>query len=59
MKKSFRNIHLYLSLVADIIIFYSCLIGTIMVFEEEIEHAIHHNRYFLNCNFAVRKSGYQ
>lgn len=39
MKSFFRTIHLYLSLAAGIIIFLSCLTGTIMVFEEEIEHA--------------------
>lgn len=46
MKTVFRNIHLYLSLAAGIIIFCSCLTGTILVFEEEIEHALHHNRYY-------------
>ena len=46
MKTVLRNIHLYLSLAAGIIIFCSCLTGTILVFEEEIEHALHHNRYF-------------
>jgi uncharacterized iron-regulated membrane protein len=49
MKKFFRNIHLYLSLVAGIIIFCSCLTGTIMVFEEEIEHALHLNRYYVQA----------
>ncbi|MVN21368.1 PepSY-associated TM helix domain-containing protein [Mucilaginibacter arboris] len=47
MKKFFRSIHLYLSLAAGIFIFCSCLTGTIMVFEEEIEHALHHNRYYV------------
>ncbi len=47
MKTVFRNIHLYLSLAAGIIIFCSCLTGTMMVFEDEIEHALHHERYFV------------
>lgn len=46
MKTVFRNIHLYLSLAAGTIIFCSCLTGTVLVFEEEIEHALHHNRYY-------------
>ncbi|MCO4291730.1 PepSY domain-containing protein [Solitalea sp. MAHUQ-68] len=47
MKVFFRNIHLYLSLSAGLIIFISCLTGTILVFEEELEHSLHHNRYFV------------
>jgi uncharacterized iron-regulated membrane protein len=47
MKTVFRNIHLYLSLAAGIIIFCSCLTGTMMVFEDEIEHVLHHDRYFV------------
>jgi uncharacterized iron-regulated membrane protein len=50
MKILFRNIHLYLSLATGIVIFCSCLTGTIMVFEEEIEHALHHNRYYAKPN---------
>lgn len=50
MKTVFRNIHLYLSLAAGIIIFCSCLTGTIMVFEDEIEHALHQERYFAEPN---------
>ncbi|RYE30081.1 MAG: PepSY domain-containing protein [Sphingobacteriaceae bacterium] len=50
MKKVFRNIHLYLSLAAGIIIFCSCLTGTVLVFEEEIEHALHQNRYYVQAN---------
>ncbi|UKJ08719.1 PepSY-associated TM helix domain-containing protein [Solitalea lacus] len=47
MKVFFRNIHLYLSLAAGLIIFTSCLTGTILVFEEEIEQALNHDRYFV------------
>ncbi len=46
MKVFFRNIHLYLSLAAGIVIFCSCLTGTILVFEEELEHVLHHDRYY-------------
>lgn len=45
MKTFFRNIHLYLSLVAGIIIIISCVTGAIMVFEDEIDHSIHPGRY--------------
>ncbi len=45
MKKFFRNIHLYLSLVAGLFIMIACLTGSILVFEEEITHFIHANRY--------------
>ena len=46
MKKFFRYLHLYLSLAASLIIFCSCLTGTILVFEEEIQHVQHHDFYF-------------
>lgn len=49
MKVFFRTIHLYLSLAAGLIIFISCLTGTILVFEEEVEHSIHHERYFVTA----------
>lgn len=49
MKVFFRTIHLYLSLAAGLIIFISCLTGTILVFEEEIEHSTHHERYFVTA----------
>ncbi|OAQ38915.1 hypothetical protein A5893_12820 [Pedobacter psychrophilus] len=47
MKKIFRNIHLYLSLAAGIFIMIACLTGSIMVFEEEINHIFHSERYFV------------
>ncbi|MCQ6959524.1 PepSY-associated TM helix domain-containing protein [Mucilaginibacter aquariorum] len=47
MKVFFRNIHLYLSLAAGIIIFGSCLTGTVLVFEKEIDHALHPERYYV------------
>ncbi|MBB6128078.1 PepSY-associated TM helix domain-containing protein [Mucilaginibacter lappiensis] len=45
MKVFFRTIHLYLSLAAGIIIFCSCFTGTMLVFEKEIQHALHPQRY--------------
>lgn len=47
MKVFFRTIHLYLSLAAGVIIFCSCLTGTMLVFEKEIEHTLHHERYYV------------
>ncbi|HEY9197314.1 MAG TPA: PepSY-associated TM helix domain-containing protein, partial [Mucilaginibacter sp.] len=43
-----RTIHLYLSLAAGIVIFCSCLTGTMLVFEKEIEHTLHPERYEIN-----------
>lgn len=45
MKVLFRRIHLYLALAAGLIFFVQCLSGTVLVFEEEITHAIHSERY--------------
>lgn len=45
MKKFFRTIHLYLSLAAGVFIIIACVTGCILVFEEEIEHALHTERY--------------
>jgi uncharacterized iron-regulated membrane protein len=45
MKVFFRTIHLYLSLAAGLVIFCSCLTGTMLVFEKEIEHTLHPKRY--------------
>jgi uncharacterized iron-regulated membrane protein len=47
MKKTFRTLHLYLSLAAGLFIVISCITGIIMVFEEEINHQINHQRYFV------------
>src|SRR6476661_3956195 len=47
MKTVFRNIHLYLSLVAGIIIMITCLTGAILVFEKELQQAFNHDRYFV------------
>ena len=47
MKVFFRTIHLYLSLAAGIVIFCSCVTGTMLVFEKEIEHSLHPKRYYV------------
>ncbi|HEX8019931.1 PepSY-associated TM helix domain-containing protein [Mucilaginibacter sp.] len=47
MKVFFRTIHLYLSLAAGVIIFCSCLTGTMLVFEKEIQQSLHPQRYFV------------
>ncbi|AMR32821.1 hypothetical protein A0256_16050 [Mucilaginibacter sp. PAMC 26640] len=49
MKIFFRNIHLYLSLAAGLVIFCSCLTGTILVFEKEINHLLYPQRYFVEA----------
>lgn len=45
MKILFRRIHLYLALAAGLVFFVQCLSGTVLVFEEEITHALHRERY--------------
>jgi len=41
----FRRIHLYLALAAGLVFFVQCLTGTVLVFEEEITHALYPARY--------------
>jgi uncharacterized iron-regulated membrane protein len=45
MKVFFRRIHLYLALAAGLVFFLQCLSGTVLVFEEEITHALRPERY--------------
>ena len=47
MKVFFRTIHLYLSLAAGLVILCSCITGTILVFEKEINHTLHPQRYYV------------
>ncbi|HEX8278309.1 MAG TPA: PepSY-associated TM helix domain-containing protein, partial [Segetibacter sp.] len=47
MKVVFRNIHLYLSLAAGLVIMTCCFTGAILVFEKELQEAFNHNRYFV------------
>src|SRR5438067_12235674 len=49
MKVFFRTIHLYLSLAAGVVIFCSCLTGTMLVFEKEIEHTLHPQLYYVQA----------
>ena len=45
MKKWFRRIHLYLGLSSGLVIMVSCFTGAVLVFEEELQHAFHTERY--------------
>ncbi len=45
MKKWFRRIHLYLGLSSGLVIIVSCFTGAVLVFEEELQHAFHKERY--------------
>jgi len=45
MKKWFRRVHLYLGLSAGLVIMVSCFTGALLVFEEELQHAFHKERY--------------
>ena len=45
MKILFRNVHLYLSLAAGLVIAVLCLTGAVLVFEHELTEALHPERY--------------
>jgi uncharacterized iron-regulated membrane protein len=45
MKIILRNVHLYLGLIAGLIITITCFTGAILVFENELELAFHPQRY--------------
>ncbi|WP_207493269.1 PepSY-associated TM helix domain-containing protein [Aridibaculum aurantiacum] len=47
MKKFFRNIHLYLSLAAGLVILTCCFTGAVLVFEKELQEAFNHDRYYV------------
>jgi uncharacterized iron-regulated membrane protein len=47
MKVFFRNIHLYLSLAAGMVIMTCCFTGAILVFEKELQEIFHKDRYFV------------
>jgi uncharacterized iron-regulated membrane protein len=47
MKVFFRRIHLYLSFAAGLVILVCCLTGAILVFEKDLEMALHPNRYYV------------
>ena len=46
MKPFFRTIHLYLSLASGLFIMIACFTGAILVFEQELQHAIYPSRYY-------------
>lgn len=54
MKNIWRNIHLYLSLVAGLIFFLECLTGCLLVFEDEITEFVHHDRFYVDQPQAER-----
>ena len=56
MKKIFRTIHLYLSLVAGLFIVLAAVTGSIMVFEDEINHTFYAERYFVESGGLQKKS---
>lgn len=47
MKIFFRNIHLYLSLAAGLVILTACITGAILVFEKELQMTINEQRYYV------------
>ncbi|RYY17580.1 MAG: hypothetical protein EOO36_09505, partial [Cytophagaceae bacterium] len=56
MKLFFRRIHLYLGLVSGLFLVVVCLTGSILVFEDELTHAFHHERYFVAATATPRLS---
>lgn len=42
-----RRAHIWLSIPSGVIIFIICLTGAILVFQDEILHLLHHDRYFV------------
>ncbi|MBC7886726.1 MAG: PepSY domain-containing protein [Ferruginibacter sp.] len=47
MKIFFRRIHLYLAFAAGLVIMTTCFTGAVLVFEEDIQHTFHKERYFV------------
>lgn len=47
MKNFFRNIHLYLSLAAGLVIMTCCFTGAVLVFEKDLLEAFNHDRYYI------------
>jgi len=56
MKVFFRRIHLYLGLASGLFLVIVCLTGTILVFEEELTHAFHRERYVVEAASTPRLS---
>jgi len=49
MKVFFRRIHLYLGLAAGSVILSCCLTGAILVFEKDLQMALHKKRYYVEA----------
>ncbi|MEO6722957.1 MAG: PepSY-associated TM helix domain-containing protein [Ferruginibacter sp.] len=49
MKVFFRRIHLYLAFAAGLVIMTTCFTGAVLVFEEELQHSLHKERYFVSA----------
>jgi uncharacterized iron-regulated membrane protein len=49
MKIFFRRIHLYLSIAAGVVIMITCLTGALLVFQDELLHAFHKQRYYVTA----------
>ncbi|WP_193415799.1 PepSY-associated TM helix domain-containing protein, partial [Hymenobacter coccineus] len=47
MKVFFRRIHLYLGLASGLFLVMVCLTGSVLVFEQELEHLWHPARYYV------------
>lgn len=56
MKLFFRRIHLYLGLVSGLFLVVVCLTGSLLVFEDELAHAFHRERYFVAPAPTPRRS---
>ena len=56
MKVFFRRIHLYLGLVSGLFLVVVCLTGSILVFEEELTHALNPERYTVAAATTPRLS---
>lgn len=52
MRIFFRRIHLYLGLLTGLVLTITCGTGAILVFEEELQHLLHHDRYFVEAGAA-------
>lgn len=50
MKIFFRNIHLYLSLAAGLVIMICCFTGAVLVFEKELQQMLDPQRYFVELS---------
>jgi uncharacterized iron-regulated membrane protein len=49
MKIFFRRIHLYLGLAVGLIVMTTCFTGAVLVFEEELQHLFHKQRYYMEA----------